>query len=416
MDSIKVSRIVLFLIVIALAIGGYRWWSQSHSPSVALSAPAGAPPAPQSGGVLGKIKSLFQHSPQTSGAASSPGAGAPGDITVLTTATKAQWLDDEIAAFNSANAGKYHATRLPLLESRDAMQVMLAGKSQPTIWSPSSPVWIARFSEVWAQRNGSRVRIADMDDPQNYRVLLKSPLVVLTTHAKAPFLKSVFAGSAPWSTVRELSAGTRKAPWGKFRFAHADPLDASSGMLTMSLILGEYAQQHGQEGDMEQAAQSAAFTQYLIGVERGFLYDPNTVGSSALEKSFEANPSTRDFITAYESKALEATENDSNLTMVYPRPTAVAEQAAVVLNAPWVSDAQREGGQALLRFLASDESLKDGMKYHFRPAHSGGMALQEDSATGFQQSYSAIELPPYGALNDAANQWRVNVAHRGAQL
>lgn len=191
-------------------------------------------------------------------------------------------------------------------------------------------------------------------------------------------------------------------------------------MLTMSLIVNEFAQKHGLTGSLEQAAGSRPFTTYLTEVDRKFLYDASALGSSKLEASFVADPGRRDFITTYESAALESVSENPSLAVIYPTPTVNADQSAAVLNADWVSDDQRKGAQEFLAFLGGAASLRDGLQYHFRPAQSGGgLSLAPQLANyggqGFQQYYSAIELPPYAALNEAANQWRVYVAKLPAQ-
>jgi hypothetical protein len=400
MKSILVGRLILLILVIGLAIGGYRLW-QARSGSSSDS--------PSSGFSLSK---LFNSGGDKS---ASPGTSTD-EVTVLTTATKAQWLDDEVAAFNSANQGKYHVTRLPLLESRDGMHAILEGKAHPVIWSPSSPVWIARLQEVWNQQHNGQT-IADLDDPQSYRVFLKSPLVVLTTRSKASFFRPIFESTDSWSQIRALSLGRRRTPWGSFRFAHADPLDASSGMLTMTLVLTEYARETNYSGSMEQMAASSGFGTYLTELERGFVYDPAATGSTALERAYTSDPSSRDFITAYESKALDAIAQNPDLVMIYPNPTAVADQSAAVLSADWVSSKQKEGAEAFLAFLGSEQAVHNGGRYHFRPEQTGTEAtlaadIQAPDNSGFRESYTVASPQPYAALNEAANQWRIHVAHR----
>ena len=390
-----VGKLIILVLIVGFAVGAYQWWRKSHGAA--------------GGGGIGFTLPKFGGSGNS--------GGSSGDIEVLTTATKQGWLSQEMDKFNSQNGGQYHVT-LKLLESRDGLHAILEGKDQPVIWSPSSPVWIARLNEVWGQQHSAQ-QITDMSDPANYRTFLKSPLVFVTTREKARFLKPILSGPNPWTQIRLLSLGQRRTPWGSFHFSHADPLNASSGMLTMSLIINEYAQAHGGGGSLEQMTAGRAFTTYLTELDRSFVV-ADTNGSTALEKAYVADPGSRDFITAYESAAMQDVSQNPDLVVVYPNPTANADQSAAVLSAPWVSDTQRRGAQAFLSFLASQSSLKDGLQYHFRPSDSGGSLsltpqLANYAGQGFQQTYSTIELPPYGALNEAADQWRVYVAHQSAQ-
>lgn len=375
------GKLIILIFVLGIAIGGYRLWR----------GPSAGP------GFFG-------------------GSGVV-EIPLLTTATKADWLSDEINAFNKAHGDKWKLT-ISTIESREAMHAILDGKTKPVLWSPSSPIWIARLAEVWSQQHHQT--IVDMADPASFKVFLRSPIVFLTTRDKATFFKRALGGSKSWAAVRELSLGRRRTPWGAFRFSHADPLNANSGMLTLGMILTEYGQQAGQSGSLENVANSSGFIQYLQELERKLVYDaPAEQGSSPLTNAFAENPSSRDFITTYESSAMSAADTHADLAVVYPNPTAVSEQSVGVLSADWVTPPQREGAQAFMAYLGSPEALADGIKFHFRPAQSSGsLSLVSDlnrrSQQGFQETFSAIELPSYDALNAAAYQWRLHIAHKPA--
>jgi len=347
-----------------------------------------------------------------------PGTGAltpqqaeSGDILVSTTGTKQKWLQAEIDKFNAQSQGG--KATLQLTESREAMQAILNGKLQPTVWSPSSPVWTSRLAEYWPQTHGG-ASIADPSSSQTYRLLFKSPLVFLTTKQKAGFLRPLLSGAAPWEAVRQLSLGRRKTPWGSFGFAYADPINASSGTLTMSLIITEFAREHGEANDLSAAVKTPAFATYLGQIDRAYVHDASVAKSSTLERSFGDAPGTRDFITAYENAALAAVEHNPDLVMIYPSPTANADQGALLLSAPWVSDSQKATATAFLDFISKPEALDDGVQLlYLRPYQNGSQTLAARLGAGaraqFQASPIMVDLPPYDALNDAASQWRAQI-------
>ena len=318
-------------------------------------------------------------------------------------------MQSEIEKFNRQSQGG--KVSLQLAESRDAMHGILDGKMQPVLWSPSSPVWVYQLAHVWPGAHGG-AQITDVNSSQSYRTLFKSPLVFLTTKEKAGFLRPLLSGPAPWEAVRQLSLGQRKAPWGKFQFAYADPLNASSGLLTMSLIVAEYVQSHNQS-DPIAAASTPQFAAYLSQINRAFVRDPSAVGSSDLEKAYSANPSSRDFITADESAALAAVEQNPDLVLIYPNPTANADQAIYELSGPWVTDSQKTTASAFLDFVSKPEALQDGVQYYFRPAQNSAQTLLDRLSPAaraqYKSFYSAIDLPPYDALNEAASQWRIEM-------
>lgn len=340
---------------------------------------------------------------------SSTAQAANGDILVSTTGTKQKWMQTEIDKFNGQSQGG--KVTLQLAESRDAMHGILDGKMQPVLWSPSSPVWVYQLANVWPGAHGG-AQIADVSNSQSYRTLFKSPLVFLTTKEKAAYLRPLLTSPMPWEAVRQLSLGQRKAPWGRFKFAYADPLNASSGMLTMALIITDYTQSHHLT-DPVKAASAPQFAAYLSQINRAFVRDSSATGSSALEKAFTADPGSRDFITAYENAALNAVTNNPDLVMLYPNPTANADQTIYQLSGSWVTDAQKTTATAFLDFLSKSESIDDGVQYYFRPSQNGGQALSARlspaAGTQYQASYSSVELPPYDALNEAASQWRLQM-------
>ncbi len=339
-----------------------------------------------------------------------PAQAASGDIIVSTTGTKQKWMDAEIVKFNQQSQGG--KVSLQVAESRDAMHGILDGKMQPVLWSPSSPVWVYQLAQVWPGAHGG-AQIADVNNSQSCRTLFKSPLVFLTTKEKAAFLRPLLSGSAPWEAVRQLSLGQRKAPWGRFRFAYADPLNASSGLLTMSLIVTEYVQFRNLPDPTAAVTSTPQFAAYLSQIDQAFVRDPKATGSTALEKAYSASPGSRDFITAYESAALTAIEENPDLVMIYPSPTANADQNIYELSGPWVTDSQKTTASAFLDFLSKPEALDDGVQYYFRPAQNGGQALASRLSPAaraqYKSSYVSIDLPPYDALNEAASQWRTEM-------
>jgi len=340
-----------------------------------------------------------------------PQQAGSGDVLISTTGTKQKWLQAQIEKFNAQSSGGRVA--LNITESRQAMQDILNGKLQPALWSPSSPVWTSRLTEVWPQTHGG-ASIGDAGDSQSYRVLFKSPLVFLTTKRRAAFLKPVLSGPGPWAAVTQLGTGQRKSPGGAaFHFAYADPLNASSGMLTMSLIVTEYTRTHGGADNPAAAVSSPKFAAYLSQLDRAYVHDAATSGSSALERAFAAEPGRRDFITAYENAALAAVDRDPNLAIIYPVPTANADQGVLLLSAPWVSDGQKKTAQAFLNFLSRPEARDDGVQQYFRPAQGDPRLLSRRlgpaARAQFQVSPATIDLQPYDALNEAASQWHTQM-------
>jgi len=344
---------------------------------------------------LGSLPGLPNFNFTTGRSTGSTSTASGSDIMVLTTKTKQAWMQKEVDAFNAQSTGG--KATLDLIESRESMQKILNGKVQPAVWSPSSPVWIYRLAEVFPQGH------LDPNSTSQYKELFKSPLVFLVNKQKLAKLRPILSGPHPFDHIRQINARGVS-----IKFGYADPINASSGMLTMALLLNEYSELHGGI-DPVKAASTTSFASWLGSVDSG-LVRSNISGSTALEQSFENEPSSRDFITAYEGNGLAAVQNNPDIAIVYPSPTANAEQAAVQINGPWLSSDQKATAQAFLQFISTTQALADGVQFNFRPEGPNGSAtlrdrLPADVQSQFHVTYTSVELPPYDALNEAAATW-----------
>jgi hypothetical protein len=417
MKLTPIGKIALFLIALGLLAGGYRFLAQSRAKTAIATSTGGTSTGRNSTGATstdgnstdgnstggnstGGTETSTQSGPATVGA---------NELQIVTSASKRGWLNEQIDKFNAQSDVKLVPK---LVETREAMQQIIAGRIKPALWSPSSVIWADRLAEVMEQKTGSSP--LDTGDPNSYRSVLKTPIVFLTTKENARVLRPLLSSRACWTNVQKLSNGGIAFPGG-FKWAHADPLNANSGMLTLALIVADYASRTGQGGSIQNVANSAAFITYLKSLESKIVYNTAVQkGSSALVKSFVEDPSRYSFITAYEASAFEAIAQNPDLAVIYPNPTANAENAVAFLNWPDLSPAQKTAGQAFLKFVGSPASTQEGLKEHFRPLR--GASLDQDisslSGNGFQSNYSAIELPPYSVLNGVAFKWRQEVAHQ----
>ena len=391
------GKLTLLILVLGIAFGAYKVWNQSRGTTAVSSTGETA----KDNGIdttLNREDSQLRSEAATSG-----------EIQIISSNTKKGWLADQIDAFNARqNQGVKVVARA--VETREAMTGILNGQYKPALWSPSSVIWADRLGEVWQQK--TQQSLLDTGDVNSYRQIFKSPIVFLTTREKAKFLRPLLENEA-WTNIRKISAGQIRVPYGKFKWAHADPLNANSGMLTMALILSDYAQKTGQGGAIEQVAKTPAFASYLGELEKDFVYDEAVKnGSSALVNSFADDPSRYDFVTAYESAALDQVIKNPDFAVIYPSPTVNSEQAIAALDWPDLSDAQRKAARDFLQFLASKSSVEAGFKEYFRPSRGDNPAISRYKSAGFRPSYTAIEVPPYLALNDAGYGWSQTVGKR----
>ncbi len=396
-------RLIIVLIIAGLAFGGWQLYVRGggKTPTVTLSRGGGT-------GDGGRDK------PVSGGNADAPETGT--SLTLITSATKKGWLEGQVEQFNAQKSGN---VKIVYLETRDALQAILNGKRKPTLWSPSAPLWATRLSEAWAEKHGG-TRLVDDSDPNTYRVYLRTPIVFVTTKAKAGYLRPLLSGSEAWANLADLAGGKRKLPGATrpFVWAHADPVASNSGFLTLGLLLDAYVQSKNGAVTPEQAASSAGFKSYLQRAEKTMPLDAAVrEGSSALMKAFVGSPDRYDVITSYESSALAAAEKNPELAVLYPNPTVVSEQAVAVISGDWVTPDQKAQAAELLTFLGGEDSLRGGVNDRFRPARTSGNVslapqITRGRAQGFQQTFTSVELPSYEALNAAAYTWNETIGKR----
>ncbi|PQV64158.1 extracellular solute-binding protein [Abditibacterium utsteinense] len=412
MKLTPLAKIILILLVLGASVGGYRFYQKSKTPHVAAGAGSGqnsgtdknANSNANNDGNSGEATSTSRNQNDATDAQSSQN-----ELQFVTSASKKGWIVRQIDRFNALPTTKTPVF-LKSVETREAMQKILAGGLKPALWSPSSVIWADRLGEAYKGNT-----ILDTGDSDSYRTILRSPIVFLTTKSKAKFLRPLLGSPNCWTNIRDLSSGKKKAPYGNFKWAHADPLSANSGMLALALILADYAEKSGQGGSIERVANSGAFVEYLKALERKIVYNAAVEkGSSALVQSFADDTSRYDFIVAYESNALEEVSKNPDLAVIYPSPTANSESAVAVLDGDWLSGAQKAGARDFLKFLSGPQAAKDALQENFRPVRGASLdeKIAQNSGSGFRQSYSAIELPPYAALNAAAFKWRVEIAKK----
>jgi hypothetical protein len=267
MKLTPLAKIILILLVLGAATGGYRFWLRSQTPGGTRSTNS-----------RGGLADTNTSNPNASDKGSD---GASGQIEFITSASKKGWIVEQIDKYNALATTQARVV-LKSVETREAMHQILDGKAKPALWSPSSVIWADRLAEAYKGKT-----LLDTSDANSYRVILRTPLVFLTTKAKARALRPLLASPSCWANIAQLSSGQKRVPWGPFKWAHADPLNANSGMLALALILADYAERTDQSGSIETVANSAAFITYLKAVEKRLVYNSAVEkGSSALVASY----------------------------------------------------------------------------------------------------------------------------------
>lgn len=341
-----------------------------------------------------------------------PDEGIGGEILFATSKTKKDWLDEQSELFNQQYADKKVKVIIEYGETRDSYQDIINGKKNVALWGPSSTAWIGALGNYWQTNKGKP--LFDTAKPEEYKIYLKTPMVLLTTKDKVAHLQPLLAANGKtWDNLRDLSTGKIPCPWGKFKYSYADPINAGSGFMVLSMVLTDFTSKHPEINGTDAVVKSKAFAEYMKALNTSYIYDePAFKGSTDLLKSFLADPKKYDFIVTYESNALKEALNDPKLAVIYPNPTATTDMSIVAFTgADWLTPEQKKGAKLFMQFLSEKNAMEAGVKTAFRTANpmpgiSLNPELKKVAAQGFQESFTASELPSYEPVNEAAANWR----------
>lgn len=167
-------------------------------------------------------------------------SSTPVKLSIASSSTKKNWLDQMVAQFNDdkRTTDDGHVVHLTVthVTSGGSMNDILEGKLKPVIWSPGDRSWIAQLNDAWRQRNRQNISSNDCV-PTVY-----APLGFAMWRPMAETLGWP-AKKIGWDTITELAAAPEgwakygRPDWGQFRFGHTHPAYANSGLLSMTAFV-----------------------------------------------------------------------------------------------------------------------------------------------------------------------------------
>ncbi len=158
-------------------------------------------------------------------------------ISVASSNTKRNWLDQVAADFNAAGqktaGGDLIFVEVSHVTSGGSMNAILEGSLQPTAWSPGDQSWVAQANGAWRQQTNQPIA------SQACQPTIYAPLGFAMWR---PMAEALGWPDAPigWDTIVALAADPQgwasygRPEWGQFRFGHTHPAYANSGLLSMT--------------------------------------------------------------------------------------------------------------------------------------------------------------------------------------
>ena len=286
-------------------------------------------------------------------------------VTFAYSPEKEELLKPLIASFNASEpeeGGKRVFVVGENVSSGDAQLKIAKQTYKPTAWSPSSSMW-GRLLNFEADRP----YVAD-DNPS----IVRTPLVIAMWEpmAKAlghPKRKLGFKDILRLARSDRGWAAYGHPEFGDFKLVHTNPDFSTSGL---SAVVAEYYAATGKKEGL-QATDIAAARAEVKDIERSIVHYGDTTLFIA-DQMRKSGPGYASAVAMEEATLVDFNQNRNGqpkLVGLYPSEgTFFSDNPFLVLNAPWVSAAQRAGAQSFGRYLAENIDASTAARYGFRPS------------------------------------------------
>lgn len=354
------------------------------------------------------------------------------NVVIATSSEKVNMLDALADAFKESSqhdALDTCATVRPInVSSGNATRFLTAGddwpdenpRRWPTMWSPASTVWTDRVAAAASP--------ALVGEPESFT---HTPVVfgVPETMARALGWPSAEIGLSDFADLcqdPEGWASVGKPLWGSFKISKTNPNTSTTGLSTILMQSYEAA---GKTADLTAADVAAAaefsrvFEECVIhygdttGNVLTRLYDQTRNGSSgsgyvsaiALEETslLNYNLGNPDSHTVQPGETLEPPRE--KLVAVYPSGGSMwSDNPITVLGADWVTDEQREAGEAFAAFVQTRAAQQIVPEYGFRPLDESvplGELFTEEYGVDPAKPVVTLPKPAVDVVSAAIDQW-----------
>jgi Ca-activated chloride channel family protein len=293
-------------------------------------------------------------------------------VTLASSNTKENWLNQVVAQFNAENhrlsAGQTIVVEVSHVTSGGSMNAILDGSITPAAWSPGDASWVDQIDQTWQQRTNRPIH------SQSCKPTIYAPLGFAMWR---PMAETLGWPDTPvgWDTIVDLAAdpdgwATYGRPeWGTFRFGHAHPGYANSGLLSMTgfvygIVGGSDQLTGAQVYQAEDAMRTLEMNTSAYGRQSPALLDlmarqgPSYLHAAAVPEA-----------DAVRFNIERGDELQFPLAFIFPAEGTIwADHPYCVLdNAEWVTAEQAEGAGLFLDYLLAVEQQELAIDNFLRP-------------------------------------------------
>jgi Ca-activated chloride channel family protein len=251
-----------------------------------------------------------------------------------------------------------------VVASGEAESQIARGRLEPVAWSPASSLW-GRLLNFEADRP-----LAPRESPS----IVRTPLVIAMWEPFAralgyPRRKIGFEQIIRLARSNQGFAAYGRPQFGQFKLVHTNPDFSTSGL---SAVVAEYYAATGKkEGLTEREVTASRARRTVRDIERSIVHYGDTTLFIADQMRREG-PGYASAVAMEEVTLLDFNRNrgrQPKLVALYPpEGTFYSDNPFIVLEAPWVSGAERQGAEAFREFLAREIDPELAARSGFRPA------------------------------------------------
>ena len=346
-----------------------------------------------------------KHATSTGQGPSTDPAGAQ-QLSFVVSPEKEELLKAVVAKFNASGeqvAGKRVFVSMKAMNSGDAENAIARGRLQPDVWSPAGSFW-GRLLNLRADQP-----FVANDNPS----IVRTPLVIAMRQPMAQALgyprKAVsFQDVVRLATDPQGWATVGKPNFGRFKYVHTNPDSSTSGA---EAVTGSYYAFVGKKEGLTEADVAKAAPRSRSSSARSCT--TATRRSSSRTSCARAGwPTPRRWRWRRRRSSTSTAEAplEQKLVALYPQEGSFfTDSPYIVLNADWVTPADRQAAAAFQKFLARDVNADLAGRYGFRPgdpeAKPAGLVSAANGADPTKPRRE-LSLPEPPVLNRVLTTWR----------
>jgi Ca-activated chloride channel homolog len=293
-----------------------------------------------------------------------------------------------------------------VVSSGEAQTKIARGTLKTVAWSPSSSLW-GRLLNFEADQPYA---------PEENPSIVRTPLVIAMWEPMAralgyPNKKLGFADILDLARSETGWAKYGRPQFGKFKLVHTNPDFSTSGL---SAVVAEYYAATGKKEGLVESDVTGKARGYVRDIERSIVHYGDTTLFIADEMR-RGGPGYTSAVAMEEVTLVDFNQHrggQPKLVAIYPEEgTFYSDNPFIVLNAPWVTGAQKKGAGEFQKFLADEIDPELAGKYGFRPAdlkEKPAGPITAVNGADPKQPARVLGLPEPRVLDRVRKTWRAD--------